>query len=73
MKLFVGSLETLNWSFQSYGSTHREARITLRKAWQLHRRYTGATMTWKELWEGGDACVHKTYTGIPYRDNETML
>lgn len=72
MKIWIGELETRGYTFQSYGLNFDQARITLMRAWNLHRQYTGATLTWKSLWDGGDATVREVLTAVPYRDREKL-
>lgn len=72
MKIWKGELETRSWSFESYGRTSEEARKALKRAWLLHVRYTGATLKWKDLWEGGEAVVYDVDVGRGYRDREPM-
>ena len=70
--IFVGGLQTRNYEFASYGLTFDEAYKTLKKGWNKWRKASGATYTWKELWEGGDAWVSAVDIGVPYMDREPM-
>lgn len=70
--IYRGALSTRNYDFESYGLTEAEAYKALKRAWQTWRKISGATLTWKELYEGGDAYVQEFEIGSGYMDREKL-
>lgn len=53
MILYVGHLETTNFTFESYSDKSPTHACELLKAhWQEHASQTGAWLTWEELEDG---------------------
>lgn len=68
--IYRGSLQTRSYEFEAYGLTEAEAYQTLRSAWNAWRKISGATLTWRQLYEGGDAYVQAFEIGVGYMDRE---
>lgn len=68
--IYRGALSTRSYDFEAYGFTEAEAYNALKKAWNDWRRVSGATYTWRELYEGGDAYVQAFEIGAGYMDRE---
>ena len=64
--MIIAQLETRNFSFLSLGNTEDEAKTAMRKAWQAHKKQTGATYTWSNLEE--DVSYETLEAGQALRD-----
>lgn len=68
--MFIATLETKSFTFQSAGSTAEEAVEAMREAWTTHVEQTDSTLTFDNLAEGVN--VREIVPGQAYRD-ETLL
>ncbi len=64
--MYIGKIETSNFSFMSLGNTEQEAMQALKKGWRKHtQQYINATLKFEEL----DASVIPISVGEYLRDN----
>lgn len=49
MQIFIGHLDTEHFEFTTYARTEAEARTLMRSAWAIHKKKSGAWLTWKKL------------------------
>ena len=67
----LGILSTSNYDFMALGHTKKQVATQLRKAWNKHRKETGATMTWAEVHE--DVNYVRIAAGWVLRDGERLI
>lgn len=49
MTIFIGHLDTGHFEFTTYAMAETEALSLMRSAWAIHKKKSGAWLTWKEL------------------------
>jgi hypothetical protein len=70
--IWVARVTTRNFEFEAFGRTEREALGALQSGWEIHRRQTRATLTWRELMDGGAVDSRPVHFGQCYRDGEEI-
>lgn len=69
-RFHIAILDTSNFEFMAGGATAKQARATLRRAWETHVAQTGASYSWEDL--SDDVIVIALRAGDALRDKSPI-
>ncbi len=72
-QIIKAKLETINFTFEAYGSTKEEALASLIDGWENHRKDYKTATSFEDISDNGDEVSYfEIRIGNCYRDNENF-